>query len=778
MPVPTPPGKRGALRSSPFPNKLTASVILGPPRRYFLVPLLVVALFHFFSCSSKKPALTSIEDRISVSIPQSVHDELAQWGEASVLIELHLPKTLSDHRGLPEAPISARTRAIRRAQTMLFDATKSLNATSFQAFRLLPWVALRADHQALTTLVSLPEVSSIVLDKEAYRRLDSSTQQIGVASLSVPQELRTNPVVAIIDDGVESSHPFFGGHVLANGACFQLNLDPFEHSNCPGGWYAISGPGAGEPSGSDAAHGTHVAGIAAGLGSGSMRGVASGADILPINVFHEQTLPRKCFGQPPCLTANYSSVLWAIEHALQSDDVAAINMSLGSTARQCKAGGPERIFIEASEMASRTGAALIAASGNLGDQLSFNQLDFPACVDGVVSVASVDSNDAHIDRSQISTKLDFLAPGDHISSAALGGGFRNASGTSMAAPHVAGAIALIRAHAPYCAAPQIVEALKNTGIPVEVHKNSFSGSFPRIQVDAALASLGNCPPSEPKPTSSAWFIEVEPFGRARVRLNFLDRSSNEDRFEARCEGVNHPSQSLTKTFPPNTTDDPKVEAIMSPLLPSTLYRCQVRACRGTSCSSWVGSYELLTASPNVPDAPSSFQVISEHETSIRLSWNASAGDVQSYRLGVIGGHLTSWQILDLTPDQTEFEREHLDPDETYSFYLRACNAQGCSGDAFVAGQTRSAATPPQDFQIVVQSPAMAQLAWRNEWSAADRLILEWSYPTAQGMSRSSRVLMAHLTSYSFTKPTPGLSYTFQLKACQGTICSRGSNIAF
>nr|MBA2736895.1 VCBS repeat-containing protein [Pyrinomonadaceae bacterium] len=136
--------------------------------------------------------------------------------------------------------------------------------------------------------------------------------------------------------------------------------------------------------------------------------------------------------------------------------------------------------------------ATIIASGNNDYSDSMSS---PACISTAVSVGSTGdgSGGATVDRvSSFSNSVGFLnllAPGQLITSSLLNGSYGNWYGTSMAAPHVAGAWAVLKQRKPNATVTEILNALTTTGVPVTDTRNNVAK--PRIRVDAALQALSN-----------------------------------------------------------------------------------------------------------------------------------------------------------------------------------------------------------------------------------------------------------------------------------------------
>ncbi len=161
-------------------------------------------------------------------------------------------------------------------------------------------------------------------------------------------------------------------------------------------------------------HGTHVAGII----SGSACGVAGGASMYALRVLDEN-------GEGSEADA-IAAVEWAVKKGIK-----LLNCSFGSPVAS-------RAFEDICDYASKWGVVIVAAAGNDGTEAAL----YPAAFgDSVISVAAVDRNNEHAYFSNICETNDISAPGVEILSAYLGG-YASLDGTSMAAPHVTGALAL------------------------------------------------------------------------------------------------------------------------------------------------------------------------------------------------------------------------------------------------------------------------------------------------------------------------------------------------
>lgn len=181
----------------------------------------------------------------------------------------------------------------------------------------------------------------------------------------------------------------------------------------------------------DYGHGTHVAGIIAAVNNnGGVIGVAPEASIMPVKVLNSSGSGS--------IADVADGIVWAADNGAD-----IINLSLASTSSSTT-------LKNAVNYAVNKGVLLVAAGGNCGDSnygdnyCSYqDQPVYPAAYSNVMAVASTDSSDSQSSFSNQGSYIDIAAPGSSIYSTYKGGSYATMSGTSMAAPHVAGLAALI-----------------------------------------------------------------------------------------------------------------------------------------------------------------------------------------------------------------------------------------------------------------------------------------------------------------------------------------------
>lgn len=226
------------------------------------------------------------------------------------------------------------------------------------------------------------------------------------ATMDFPQAWRRSAgsgvKVAVIDTGVDSSHPDLGrvlrGHDFVGG--HRRAVDPNGH-------------------------GTFVAGVIAAR-RGNQRGIAgaSRATILPVRV-----LNARGFGRDSDVARG---IRWSVKH--QAD---IINLSLGGAR-------PSRLLRDAVRYAERRDVLVVASAGNSGGTRPV----YPAALHSVVAVGATDGKDRLAWFSQHGEWVDLVAPGWKIASTIPGNRYAVASGTSFSAPLVTAAAALVLAQHP------------------------------------------------------------------------------------------------------------------------------------------------------------------------------------------------------------------------------------------------------------------------------------------------------------------------------------------
>ncbi len=305
--------------------------------------------------------------------------------------------------------------------------------------------------------------------------------------------------VAIINSGVDRTHPFLNNHVIAE-ACYSGGGST-TRSNCPGGGTIQTGTGSASPStcftkSNDAicAHGTHVSGIAAGYQSSNFSGVAPNANIIAIDVFSSVTGGITAYDSDIISGLNY------VYNLRSSYSIAAVNMSLGDAGR----GSSTYCDSASSSMTSifqtlrNVGIAPVVATGNNGWS---NFVSFPACISSAVSVGASTDADAVSSFSNTSGSIQSLfAPGSSITSSVPvgsiadgnGTGYATWDGTSMATPFITGAFAVYRQLSPGASVDTIANLFRATGHSITVS----GGSVPRLDLLAAISGTILTPPND------------------------------------------------------------------------------------------------------------------------------------------------------------------------------------------------------------------------------------------------------------------------------------------
>lgn len=298
-------------------------------------------------------------------------------------------------------------------------------------------------------------------------------------------------VIVILDDGIDSNHDMFKSN-LVDEACFSDTFSETDESLCTNGLESQTGLG----SASNCIigtlvceHGSHVAGTAAGndeTGDVQRKGVAYEAKLLPIQVFTTFNNIEDCDGLESCQLSYTSSQLSALNYTLdrtQDLNIAAVNMSLGGGLFDSFCDENSRKW--AIDELRKKGVLTAIAAGNEGE---VGRVSSPGCISTATTVSSVivSEPDEFVNHANI---VDVLAPGVQVVSAITNNRYAAFTGTSMATPHIAGAIALLKSAKQNSSIDEIETSLIQTGINKTL--TTWSWKTPLIDVDAALKSLNS-----------------------------------------------------------------------------------------------------------------------------------------------------------------------------------------------------------------------------------------------------------------------------------------------
>ena len=405
------------------------------------------------------------------------------------------PTASSSVRGSVRVIVTYDSPSSTRSVAASVDAVGTVTRTMTRSAHLVATVPAAA----LARVRHSPHVVAVQVDVPQKVALDSSLHVIRADAAHTAGYTGAGTTVAILDTGVDVDHPFLGGRVVAQ-YCSSHPIGGTQQSLCPNGLTTDDSADVDSlPACSSASlgplcdHGTHVAGIAAGDGSGvagmhPRAGVAPDARIIAMQVFTRFNDPKFC-GAASCV-ASYPSdqmaaldALAALDAAHPSWNIVAANLSLG--------GGQESASCDTDVRKAEIdtllgqGIATVIAAGNNGFDASVSN---PGCISSAVTVGATDDGDAVARFSNRGTLLDVLAPGASITSSIPDDSWATFNGTSMATPHVVGALALLRQRVPSRPIASLVQDLKSSGTAIAYPSAGGTVTTRRIDVLNAITA--------------------------------------------------------------------------------------------------------------------------------------------------------------------------------------------------------------------------------------------------------------------------------------------------
>ena len=454
-------------------------------RIYSVVSLACIFLLLFAPCFVLKADSKEKLRGFGVISPDS--DERIR-----VIVELNLEERPGDE--FSEKKLFYQANSIYMSQDIILAHMSDYDPGNIIRYQTVPFLALEILSSGLDLLAGMDQVKTIRPDS----MLEARMNQVGITTgaLFSHQTGFTGKGwhIAVLDTGVDKEHVFLRGKVDPH-----LEICILNDLGCPNGNDIQLGSGAAKD---HDGHGTHVAGIAAGnaytidgVTGTILSGTAPDSRLLPMRLIDSQN------------RGWISEVAAGLEIAIFINDVglariASINLSIGNFSYYedyCDPDYPllasiiNNLYNKNIPVTTSAGNERQGVPGGYfyqGDPT--RGLPAPACIRNTVAVGASDANDFIAGYSNHNHMIDVIAPGSGILSADYrrNNSFVSWSGTSMAAPQVAGAFALMKSAMPSATVDQMLRALKNTG---ELISEDAAGNVltpkPRIRTNLAVKEI-------------------------------------------------------------------------------------------------------------------------------------------------------------------------------------------------------------------------------------------------------------------------------------------------
>lgn len=356
--------------------------------------------------------------------------------------------------------------------------------------------------------------------------------QTSLSAMQVPQAWDVLPslqdvVVAVVDSGVDTSHPDLAERLWINAGEFGLDANGHDRRtngiDDDGNGYVDDWQGWNTVAGNndirdDQGHGTHTAGIIGATVNNSIgiAGVAPNARILPVKVLDN---------------TGFGTYAQAAEGIVYATDMGArvINLGFGGT-------GSSEVLQNAVDYAVSHGVLVVAASGNGGTSTPY----FPAAYPGVIAVSALTTDLSWAPFSSYGDHISLSAPGVGIYSTTLGGGYASLSGSSMAAANVSGVAVLLAGDPQFADVNFLRSALLGGALDLgSLGRDPYYGQG-AVRAYDALAYAG---PVLPTPTPWAVPTSVGPGGVHNQSLQALWARGSLPADQGATYGITNPGNS-------------------------------------------------------------------------------------------------------------------------------------------------------------------------------------------------------------------------------------------
>ena len=581
------------------------------------------------------------------------------------------------------------------------------------------------------------------------------------ADIDLPEALahatvQTQVVVGIVDTGIDYNHPDLRDKMWKNPGEIAGNNRDDDGNGFIDDVYGFNFVNnTGNPMDDDE-HGTHVAGtIAASLNnSQGVAGIASGAAKLMAIKFLDANG-----------SGTYANAIRALNYATMMSsrgvNLKVLNNSWGGY-------GTVPALEDAVNATNAAGMLFVASAGNESNDNDGEFKAIPAsyAASNIISVAATNNLDELASFSNYgATTVDLAAPGVGILSTTPGNRYQSFNGTSMAAPHVAGALALAWACHPDKTSTEIQDALFGSVDALD----SLDGAVAtggRLNVNNLLTALED--PILLAPLAPANLV-VTDAGTDFIVLEWTDSSDNEESFSIEISADGGETWDLIGILELDTTT-----ARIAGLESGSTYQFKVYASNsvGDSDSSNIAEAATLPL-PEVPAGPSDLTVDGIGSQFVDLSWFDESDNEDSFLIEISRNGGNTWEsVMSLDADSTEARVGGLASATSYQFRVVAQNQVGRSEASNIVNARTTGGIPQAPGNVRPDN------VWSNKVDVAwdDRSNNESGFRILVSSNGGSNWIEAGVTEANATRfrvegLDPEKTYVFGVRAINGNEAS-------
>lgn len=587
--------------------------------------------------------------------------------------------------------------------------------------------------------------------------LDNNGQNTGTpdADIDAPEawNVRNNAesvVVAVIDTGIDYHHQDLSANMWINkGEIPGDNIDNDNNGYIDDvhGINAISDNG--DPL-DDNGHGTHCAGT---VGAAGNNGIGTVGVAWNVKLMALKFLGASGSGT---LAGAIACIDYAIAHKAH-----VLSNSWGG-------GGYYQGLYDSIKAANDAGIVFVAAAGNDNSD-NDAQPAYPASYDlpNIISVAASDRNDRLAAFSNYGkTSVDLAAPGVDIYSTFPDNTYGSADGTSMAAPHVTGVIALLKAYTPQLTMGQLIDRVVSTTDRI-ASMNGKVVSNGRLNAYRAIMNIR----TSPTPPAAPRNLALKVVSMSQIDLRWDDSSDNEIGFQVQ-RSINGVDYSEIASVAENNT----LYSNQS-LTPDTKYWYRVQAYNNYGKSGF--SNVVSETTPTVPKAPSNLTGKMVATTQINLNWTDNATNETGFRLERSTNGVNYTLLAAPEANKVSYTDVGLIAGTTYWYRILAANSHGNSGYSNIISikiDEIIELTPPASLRVIDAAESQITIQWTDRSSSESGFVVErkagnsttWSTLTTVG---------ANVTSFRNHTLNAQTDYAYRVYAINARTRSANSNEA-